>query len=256
MNGTGDFSPAEREGLYRAIFERRDVRSQFLPDPVPAEVLARLLQAAHHAPSVGFMQPWDFLLIESRETRRAVKTLFDAANEQAARHYAGEQGERYRRLKLEGILDSPLNLCITCDRNRGGPHVLGRDSMFDTDLFSTCLAVQNLWLAARAEGLGVGWVSIVDPAALAGVLALPDGVYPLAYLCVGYVSEFLPAPELAAAGWRQRLPLAQLLHGDSWHQGAPAALQKAVGRLPAVDDPTDDPTTECPVANSPADESP
>ncbi|GAB3284725.1 5,6-dimethylbenzimidazole synthase [Parahaliea aestuarii] len=211
------------------------MRSQFLPDPVPEDVLARLLQAAHHAPSVGFMQPWDFLLIESRDTRRAVKALFDGANDRAARHYAGERGERYRRLKLEGILDSPLNLCITCDRNRGGPHVLGRDSMFDTDLFSTCLAVQNLWLAARAEGLGVGWVSIVDPDALAGVLALPAGVYPLAYLCLGYVSEFLPEPELAAAGWRQRLPLTGLLRGDTWHTEAPEAVLQAVAGLSPQD---------------------
>ncbi|MBD3897579.1 5,6-dimethylbenzimidazole synthase [Halomonas sp. ML-15] len=210
------FSEAQREGLYRAIHERRDVRAQFLPDPVPTEVLARLLDAAHHAPSVGFMQPWDFLVIDSLAVREQVHRLFQRENAKAAEHYANERGELYRRLKLEGILESPLNLCITCDRSRGGEHVLGRNSIVETDLFSTCLAVQNLWLAARAEGIGVGWVSILDQEELASILNLPEQVYPLAYLCLGYVSEFLEQPELARSGWRQRLPLAELVHGNGW----------------------------------------
>ena len=210
------FSDEQRAGLYRAIHERRDVRSQFLPEPIAPDVLARLLKAAHHAPSVGFMQPWDFVVIDHLEVKRAVKALYDQANADAAGNYAGERAAQYRRLKLEGIVDSPINLCITCDRQRGGPHVLGRNTMLDTDLFSTCLAVQNLWLAARAEGIGVGWVSIVDPARLAQTLGLPEHVYPLAYLCLGYVSEFLPKPELEIAGWRERLPLEQLLHANGW----------------------------------------
>ncbi|MGN6321347.1 MAG: 5,6-dimethylbenzimidazole synthase [Dyella sp.] len=210
------FSEEQRAGLYRAIHERRDVRSQFLPDPIAAEVLARLLLAAHHAPSVGFMQPWDFIVIDSIDVKRAVKALYDDANADAANNYSDERAAQYRRLKLEGIVDSPINLCITCDRQRGGPHVLGRNTMLETDLFSTCLAVQNLWLAARAEGIGVGWVSIVDPARLAETLKLPAQVYPVAYLCLGYVSEFLPKPELEIAGWRSRLPLEQLIHGNTW----------------------------------------
>ncbi|RDS78810.1 5,6-dimethylbenzimidazole synthase [Dyella monticola] len=213
------FSDEQRAGLYRAIHERRDVRSQFLPDPISPDVLARLLKAAHHAPSVGFMQPWDFVIIERIEIKQAVKALYDEANADAAGNYAGEQATQYRRLKLEGIVDSPINLCITCDRQRGGPHVLGRNTMLDTDLFSTCLAVQNLWLAARAEGIGVGWVSIVDPLKLAQTLGLPTHVYPLAYLCLGHVSEFLPKPELEITGWRSRLPLEQLLHGNTWDSG-------------------------------------
>jgi 5,6-dimethylbenzimidazole synthase len=210
------FSDEQRAGLYRAIHERRDVRSQFLPDPIAADVLARLLQAAHHAPSVGFMQPWDFIVIDSIDVKRAVKALYDDANAEAANNYSDERAAQYRRLKLEGIVESPVNLCITCDRQRGGPHVLGRNTMLETDLFSTCLAVQNLWLAARAESIGVGWVSIVDPARLAETLKLPAQVYPVAYLCLGYVSEFLPKPELEIAGWRSRLPLEQLLHGNTW----------------------------------------
>ena len=221
------FSDAERDAVYRAIHERRDVRSQFLPDPVPPEVLTRLLTAAHHAPSVGFMQPWDFLVIRSRAVRGQVKAIFDEENARAARHYAAEQGATYRSLKLEGILESPLNLCITCDRSRGGEHVLGRNSILETDLFSTCLAVQNLWLAARAEGIGLGWVSILDQTKLAAVLGLPEHVYPLAYLCLGYVSEFLPQPELEAKGWRKRLPLESLLHGDGW--GQPLAIEPKDG---------------------------
>ncbi len=210
------FTDAQREGLYRAIHERRDVRSQFLPDPIAPEVLARLLRAAHHAPSVGFMQPWDFIVIDRLQTKQAVKSLYDRANTDAAENYAGERAALYRRLKLEGIVESPINLCITCDRTRGGPHVLGRNTMLDADLFSTCLAVQNLWLAARAEGIGVGWVSIVDPVELAAVLGLPTHVVPLAYLCLGYVSEFLPRPELETTGWRARLPLDGLLHSNRW----------------------------------------
>lgn len=212
------FSDAERRGLYRAIHERRDVRSQFLPDEIPPDVLARLLEAAHHAPSVGFMQPWDFIVIESRTVRGAVLATFEEENQKAAERFEGERKAHYRSLKLQGILESPLNLCITCDRSRGGPHVLGRNSIVDTDLFSTCLAVQNLWLAARAEGIGVGWVSILDQEQLSAALNLPEHVYPLAYLCLGYVSEFLDQPELEAKGWRDRLPLSELVHGDRWGQ--------------------------------------
>lgn len=218
------FPEPQREGLYRAIHERRDVRSQFLPDPVPPDVLARLLRAAHHAPSVGFMQPWDFIVIDSPETRQAVKALYDGANAEAAGHYEGERAALYRRLKLEGIVDSPINLCITCDRTRGGPHVLGRDTVLDADLFSTCLAVQNLWLAARAEGIGVGWVSILSPPRLADLLGLPANVVPVAYLCIGYVTEFLPRPELETAGWRSRLPLDSLIHSNRWGEPLRDAL--------------------------------
>lgn len=210
------FSEEEKRGLYRAIHERRDVRSQFLPDPIPSAVLARLIEAAHHAPSVGFMQPWDFLLIDSVEVRERVLGIFERENERAAQNYEGERGQTYRSLKLQGILESPLNLCITCDRSRGGPKVLGRNTIVETDLFSTCLAVQNLWLAARSEGIGVGWVSILDQDELAQVLALPKDVYPLAYLCLGYVSEFLNEPELQAKGWRNRLPLGELIHRNVW----------------------------------------
>ncbi|WP_292275661.1 5,6-dimethylbenzimidazole synthase [Marinobacter sp.] len=179
-------------------------------------VLARLLKAAHHAPSVGYMQPWDFILIDSVEVREQVLASFHEENAKAAENYTGERQQAYRNLKLQGITESPMNLCITCNRTRGGSHVLGRNSVVEMDLFSTCLAVQNLWLAARAEGIGVGWVSIIDQSKLARILNLPDNVYPLAYLCLGYVSEFPDQPELEAKGWRSRLPLEELVHSNGW----------------------------------------
>ncbi len=238
------FSTVERQGLYRAIHERRDVRSQFLPDPIPHDVLARLLEAAHRAPSVGFMQPWDFLVIRDTAVRESVLAIFERENVRAAENYDGDEGSRYRSLKLQGILDSPLNLCITCNRSRGGTHVLGRNSIVETDLFSTCLAVQNLWLAARAEGVGVGWVSILDQQELASTLKLPDEVYPLAYLCMGYVSQFLDKPELEAAGWRSRLPLSQLVHADTW--GAPIADQSLLDAIELTVGAASGPSTATP----------
>jgi 5,6-dimethylbenzimidazole synthase len=210
------FSISEKAAVYRAIHERRDVRSQFLPDVIPNEVLSRLLAAAHAAPSVGFMQPWDFIVIDDLTIRRRIKDNFDCENSKAACNYSDNQKSLYQQLKLEGIIESPINICITCDRARGGEHVLGRDSVIDMDLFSACLAVQNFWLAARAEGVGVGWVSILNHDLLSQQLNLPENIYPLAYLCVGYVSEFLTEPELAIKGWRQRLPLEQLIHYNQW----------------------------------------
>lgn len=228
-NQNDPFTDAQREGLYRAIFERRDVRSQFLPDAIPDEVLARILRAAHHAPSVGFMQPWDFIVIDSLAVREQVLASFNEENAKASENYTGERQQTYRTLKLQGILESPINLCITCDRSRGGPYVLGRNSIMEMDLFSTCLSVQNLWLAARAEGIGVGWVSILDQGILSDILQLPDHVYPLAYLCLGYVSEFLEQPELQAKGWRSRLPLEELVHGNGW--GRPLEHQRLASYL-------------------------
>jgi 5,6-dimethylbenzimidazole synthase len=217
------FSEPERAAVYRAIFERRDCR-RFLPDPIPDDLLARLLAAAHHAPSVGFMQPWNFLLIRSVEVRRRVRDAFERANARAAATFdaeaAGARGDFYRSLKLEGILEAPLNLCVTCDRSRHGPVVLGRTAQPEMDLFSTVCAVQNLWLAARAEGVGVGWVSIIDPADLRAILGLPEPVVPVAYLCLGRVPKFADEPELQRLGWLDRIDLGPLVFEDHW--GRPA----------------------------------
>jgi 5,6-dimethylbenzimidazole synthase len=210
------FSRAERDAVYRVIFARRDVRRNFLPDPIPDDVLVRVLTAAHQAGSVGFMQPWDFVVIRNGATKRAVKDLFLDANRRASGKYAGARRALYRRLKLEGIEEAPVNLCVTCSRRRGGPYVLGRSTVRATDLYSTCCAVQNLWLAARAEGIGVGWVSILDHEKLKRVIRVPQSVTILAYLCLGYVSKFEEQPDLEAAGWRSRIPVGRLIHSEFW----------------------------------------
>jgi 5,6-dimethylbenzimidazole synthase len=215
-----DFNDSERAAVYKAITLRRDIRRQFEATPIPQDVLVRILSAAHRAGSVGFMQPWDFIVIEDRRTRQAVFDSFERERQRAAQFYDPERKELFLSLKLEGILESALNLCVTCDRSRGGPHVLGRSSILETDLYSTCCAVQNLWLAARTEGIGVGWVSILDPKELAYILGLPDQVLPVAYLCMGYVREFPPAPDLERTGWRQRIPLSDLVHLDRWENRA------------------------------------
>jgi 5,6-dimethylbenzimidazole synthase len=211
------FSDEEKRAIYRAIYERRDVRSNFLPDPVPDDVLQRILDAAHHAPSVGFMQPWDFIVIRDRSIRREICENFEQANRQAAAIYEGEKRSLYDSLKLAAIVEAPLNLCVTCDHRRTRGAGLGRQSNPATDVYSTVCAVQNLWLAARAESLGVGWVSILDMEALKGTLQIPREVTPVAYLCVGYVSEFGSQPELEKRGWEHREALSNLIHYDRWN---------------------------------------
>jgi 5,6-dimethylbenzimidazole synthase len=215
----GAFSDDERAAVYRAIFSRRDVRSQFLPDPLSDEVIGRLLQAAHHAPSVGFMQPWNFIVIRDAGVKARVQAAFARANDEAAAMFPEEKRALYSSLKLQGIVEAPVNLCITCDRTRGGKVVLGRTHNRDMDLYSTVCAVQNLWLAARAEGVGVGWVSIFREEELRGILGLPDHVVPVAYLCLGHVRELYTQPELQLKGWRDRLPLEGLVFQDGWGTG-------------------------------------
>lgn len=212
----GEFTEAEKLGVYKAIYERRDVRDHFVPTPIPNVLLHKLLESAHHAGSVGFMQPWSFIVIRSRNLKEEVKNLFDQANRAATEVFEGQRRELYSRLKLEGILEAPINLCITCDPTRNGPQVLGRNTIRETDVYSTCCAIQNLWLAARAEGIGVGWVSIFDPVQLQTLLRIPSHVILVAYLCLGYVSEFLPRPQLEIAGWLPRTPLEDLIFDEHW----------------------------------------
>lgn len=229
----------DRAGLYRAIFTRRDVRGQFRPEPVPDDVLSRILVASHHAPSVGYMQPWNFIVIRSPEQRQAVHALFEDANREAAGQFTDERKRAYVALKLAGILDAPVSICVTCNHDRAGPVVLGRTHIKETDLYSTVCAVQNFWLAARGEGVGVGWVSIFNQDALKDVLGLPESVTPVAFLCVGYVSEFLDKPELEKKGWDKRLPLDELIMFDEWQGSEPddpllAAIREAQAELPAA----------------------
>ena len=210
--------PAQwRDGVYEAIRRRRDVR-RFRPDPVPPELLARVLDAAHHAPSVGFMQPWNFTVIADRRTRQQVHELFQRERLAAAQFFDEPRRSQYLSFKLEGILDAPVNICVTCDPTRTGSEVLGRNSIPETDVYSTCLAVQNLWLAARAEGLGVGWVSILKQPQLRSILGMPPHVIPVAYLCLGYPEDLPDQPELERAGWLPRRELQGTIYYEAWAQ--------------------------------------
>ncbi len=212
------FTQEARDAIYHTIFSRRDVRGQLLPTPVPDAVLSRILTAAHFAPSVGFMQPWNFLLVQSLATKQRVHAAFAKAHTEAAEMFVGEKRTAYQSLKLEGILQAPLGICITCDHARTGPVVLGRTHMKSMDVYSSVCAVQNLWLAARAEGLGVGWVSIFHQQDLQQALGIPEGITPIAYLCVGYVSHFQEQPELETAGWLPRLATQDLVFFEQWGQ--------------------------------------
>ncbi len=206
----------QREAVYRVIAERRDVRQGFRPDPVPADVLGRLLAAAHQAPSVGFSQPWDFIVITDRARREQIAALARRHRDEFAADLPGARARAFDRLKIESILDTPVNVVVTCDRTRGGRHTLGRHVQPRTADFSSVLAVANLWLAARAEGLGVGWVSFFDERELAAALGLPGHVEVIAYLCLGYVTGFAPEPELATAGWARRRPVSWAVHAEEF----------------------------------------
>ncbi len=210
------FSESERAAVYRAIFSRRDIR-RFRSDPVPDDALRRLLEAAHSGPSVGFMQPWNFIVIRDVAVKAQVKALFERERQAAACFYDEPQRSKYLSFKLEGIMEAPVNLCVTCDPTRGSV-VLGRNSQPETDVYSTCCAIENLWLAARAEGIGVGWVSILKLAQLRAILGIPPHIVPVAYLCIGHPEEFPDNPMLETEQWRQRLGLDSLISTDRWSE--------------------------------------
>lgn len=213
-----DFSEEEKSGLYKAIFSRRDVRSHFVSKQIDEKILSRILHAAHHAPSVGFSQPWNFILIKDYETRKKIKDSFEIERIRSSKLVEEPKKTKYLSFKLEGILDSPLNVCVTYDPSRFGPFVIGRSSIPETGIYSVCCAVQNLWLAARSEGIGVGWVSILSNNTLKEILGLPEHVVPVAYLCLGYVSEFASRPDLESSGWLSRLELQDVVYYEKWNQ--------------------------------------
>jgi 5,6-dimethylbenzimidazole synthase len=212
------FTQEEIDAVYRAIRERRDVRSGYLPRPLEDETLIRLLTAAHMAPSVGLMQPWRFILVRDAAQRANVHEIFVRAREAAATLYDGDRCELYARLKLEALLEAPQHLCVVCDADSEQGHVLGRHSMPETPAYSVVCAIQNLWLAARAEGIAVGWVSILDPLAMKKLLRIPPGVPLVAYLCIGYVEEFAPSPDLERIGWEERTSLRSVLREEFFDQ--------------------------------------
>ncbi|MEV5254886.1 nicotinate-nucleotide--dimethylbenzimidazole phosphoribosyltransferase [Streptomyces werraensis] len=214
------YADAEREAVLKVMRERRDIRNGFRGDPIPHEVLLRVLEAAHTAPSVGHSQPWDFVVIRSEETRRRMHELAMRQREAYAKTLPKGRAKQFKELKIEAILDTPVNIVVTADPTRGGRHTLGRHTQPQMAPYSSALAVENLWLAARAEGLGVGWVSFFDEREMVRALDLPEHLEVVAYLCVGYVDEFPDEPELMQAGWSKRRPLSWVVHEETYGRRA------------------------------------
>jgi len=213
MNVDHRFSEEERTAIYRVIAERRDMR-HFLSDPIDPIVLKRLLAAAHQAPSVGLMQPWRFIRITDAKIRNAIAALVEEERLRTA-EALDERGSEFMRLKVDGIQGCG-ELLVAALADKREQHIFGRRTLPEMDLASVACAIQNLWLAARAEGLGMGWVSIFDPVHLAKLLKLPIGSKPIAILCLGHVAAFYPAPMLKIAGWADERPLEELLFHNTW----------------------------------------
>ncbi|MFI5914843.1 5,6-dimethylbenzimidazole synthase [Dactylosporangium sp. NPDC051541] len=202
--------------LYDIINRRRDVRGEFTGALVPAATLDRVLAAAHAAPSVGLTQPWDFVVVRDRELRAAFHEHVTHERDVFAATLDGDAAARFARIKIDGVLESTLSVVVTYDAARGGPAVLGRHAIADAGLYSVCLAIQNLWLAATAEGLGVGWVSFYREEFLRDLLGIPAAIRPVAWLCLGPVSRLADVPDLERHGWRRRAPLDQVRHENHW----------------------------------------
>lgn len=211
------FPEAEQRGVYRAIHERRDMR-HFSGGSVAPEVLRRLLEAAHHAPSVGFMQPWRFIRVTSRALREQMHALVETER-QATAQALGERQDDFMRLKVEGLLDAGEVVVVALADERE-KHIFGRRTLPEMDLASVACAIQNMWLAARAEGIGLGWVSIFDPLELARLLGMPAGARPVAILCIGHVEAFYPRPMLEMEQWAERMPIDSVMAENSWPTGA------------------------------------
>ena len=213
-----DFSQDEKNGFYKAVFSRRDVRSHFTPDPIDDKTLSKILNAAHHAPSVGFSQPWNFILIKDPNTRKKIKESFEIERKRSSALIEDPKRSKYLSLRLEGILDSAVNICVTYDPSKFGPFVIGRSSIPETGIYSVCCAIQNLWLAARTEDIGLGWVSILSNDDLKKTLDIPEHVVPIAYLCLGHVSKFAEKPDLETVGWLPRLDLKDVVFYEKWNK--------------------------------------
>ncbi|MGE7765231.1 5,6-dimethylbenzimidazole synthase [Peribacillus sp. NPDC096540] len=209
------FTNDEQAAVYKAIYNRRDIRS-FLPDPISKEILQRILDAAHHAPSVGFMQPWSFIVVSSQEIKNRLAWAADKERRALAIHYEGGKENKFLSLKVEGLKEAPYTICVTCDPTRGGSHVLGRNSIPETDILSTACAIQNMWLAAYAEGLAMGWVSFYKKNDIRDILDIPPHVEPIALMSVGYTDQYPDKPILELANWEKRRPKDDLIFEDKW----------------------------------------
>ncbi|MFD6071493.1 5,6-dimethylbenzimidazole synthase [Amycolatopsis lurida] len=206
----------EDGSLYGTIFRRRDTRGEFTGEPIPEEVLRRVLSAAHAAPSVGLSQPWDFVVVSDMDLRKRFREHVLAEREVFEDRLDVERARVFANIKIEGIVESSAGIVVGYDPARGAPDVLGRHAIADAGLYSVCLAIQNLWLAATAEGLGVGWVSFYREEFLRELVGFPANVRPVAWLCVGPVRELPAVPDLERHGWRDRLPLDTVLHYERY----------------------------------------
>jgi len=202
--------------VYDTIFARRDVRGQFTGEPADPIVVERILGAGHAAPSVGLSQPWDFVLVEDVAVRQAFWTHVEEERRVFLTMLPADRAAQFDRIRIEGILDASVSLVVTYDPERGAPQVLGRHAIADAGLYSVCLAIQNLWLAATAEGWGLGWVSFYREPYVQELLALPATIKPVAWLCLGPVTHREAVPDLERHGWRARLPLDAVVHRDRW----------------------------------------
>lgn len=207
--------------LYDVINRRRDVRAEFTGEPLEPAVLMRVLDAAHAAPSVGLSQPWDFIVVRDVDVRRRFRTHVETERTVFEESLEPDLVTKFARIKIEGILESALAVVVTYDPDRGSPAVLGRHAIANAGLYSTCLAIQNLWLAATAEGLGVGWVSFYREAFLRQLLHIPERILPVAWLCIGPVSHLEAVPDLERCGWRARRPLSDAIHHDRYADTRP-----------------------------------
>ena len=221
------YSDDVRAAVYRTIAERRDIR-RFRADEVPADVLERILEAAHQAPSVGLMQPWRLIVLRDATTRVEVRRLAQRERLRQADRF-DERAGQFLDQKIEGIVEAPLGLVVCCDHGEPDREILGRGTIPETDVYSTACAIENLWLAARAEGLGVGWVSFYRPGDLRALLGIPDRVDPIAYLCVGWPDERPRRPGLEAAGWSSRVPLEHVVMHERWRDQRTAPARPAGG---------------------------
>ncbi len=217
---TEPFNDADRAAVYRAIYERRDMR-HFVPKPLDPALLQRLLDAAHHAPSVGFMQPWRIARITDTTLRTALHRIVEDERQKTA-EALGQRGDEFMRLKVEGMLECG-ELLVVALMDRREAHIFGRRTLPEMDLASVACAIQNMWLAARAEGIGMGWVSLFDCTQVRTLLRMPPGAQPVAILCVGHVEQFYPEPMLETQRWASRMPLAQCVFENHWPETDGAA---------------------------------
>jgi 5,6-dimethylbenzimidazole synthase len=215
------------EEFYEVLRRRRDVRGEFTGAPIPEATLTRILEAAHAAPSVGLTQPWDFVLVDDHATREKFAKHVHEEREVFAGQLSEDRASTFANIKIEGILESSLGIVVTYDAARGAPDVLGRHAIADAGLYSVCLAIQNLWLAATAEGLGVGWVSFYREPFLSELLGIPRGIRPVAWLCVGPVTRLETVPDLERHGWRSRRPLTAAIHHGRFTPRDPGAASAA-----------------------------